>query len=156
MSIIGQVTGIGQTQCEVTIYRGTACGAEGSVQCASCPSASPVQVLADNNGWQPSVGQLVKLYSTQRGVVRLAAVTYLLPLVTGVTGYAVTERLLGLPEGAAAFSALGCFLAGFLPAYLIDRRMASDARLNYSIEDLLDQLPIGEGVPDRFSPVAPR
>ena len=136
MTVIGTVTGPGRGQSEVTIYRSGACGGDCGQQCASCKVASPLVVLVDNNGWQPMQGQLVKLRALERNTVGLAAMVYLVPLLTGVGGYIGAEQLLALGRGVSVLVALGALLAGFTPAFFANRKL--EGRPTHMVYDILD------------------
>jgi len=138
MKMTGTVTKTGSHTSEVTIYRPTACSGECEHHCAGCAAIKPLAVTVDNNGWHPFIGEQVLVESTEQSPVGLAALLYLLPLVTGLLGYWLVVQLGGSDKLGALGGLLG-LVAGFAPALRVNRRMTHSRQPSHRIIAMVEK-----------------
>ena len=104
---------------EVTRVRESACSGD-CHKCAGCGAAKQTMRLEAKNAIGAKPGDLVIIESDTASVLKGAALLYVLPLVTFLTGYIAGENLWGrgILVGIAAFA------LGMLPIKLYDRHLA--------------------------------
>ncbi len=120
----------------VAIFRSSACGENCGHNCAACGGASRLDVEADNGGFYTVAGDRVVLESGTGGVIGLAMLVYLLPIVTGVIGY---YAVLSQGEDAGLFGSLVGFLVGFVPALFVNRKITKSGHPTHKIISLCDK-----------------
>ncbi|HWQ51998.1 MAG TPA: SoxR reducing system RseC family protein [Terriglobales bacterium] len=120
----------------VAIFRSAACGENCGHNCAACGGASRLDVEADNGGIYTVAGDRVVLESGTGGVMGLAMLVYLLPIVTGIAGY---FALLARGEDAGLLGSLAGFLIGFAPALFVNRKITRSGKPTHKIISVCDK-----------------
>ena len=134
MTTTGEVREAAGEMAKVRIYRSGACG-ENCASCKGCAGRKPIEVWAKNEaGARP--GDRVTVESASPRVLGLAALVYLLPLVTAVLGYFVA-RAAGGSDDLGALAALLGLLLGLIPALLRGRR-----KISYTITNKKSREPL--------------
>ena len=115
-------------QAEVLHIRESACSGD-CHKCAGCGAAKQTMIVRADNPIGAPVGALVTLRASSSGVLKAAAVVYLLPIALFFGGYA-----LGAAAGTAA-SLTGClgFATGIALAVAADRRARAKKSSVYTI-----------------------
>ena len=105
---------------EVLVQRSTACGGN-CVSCGgACAANSRLYVVAVNRA-RASVGEKVRIASGTAGILSVAALVYLFPLVLLFLGYAASA-MLRLTEPLSIVVSLLSFAAGVALVVLLGRR----------------------------------
>ena len=115
-------------QAEVLHIRQSACSGD-CHKCSGCGAAKQTMIVRAENPIGAPEGALVRLESDTRGILKAAAVVYLLPVVLFFLGY-------GLGAAAGWNGALaGClgFAAGIAIAVAVDRSAAGKKKTVYTI-----------------------
>ncbi len=135
MQIPGVIVKSNGSTCQVHVHRNSACGQNCGASCTMCSVAKEMEVLADSNGYELSVGDKVIIESGHNNnVLGLAALLYLFPLVTAAVGYYFGEPMGGEMHGIA-----GAFIggaAGYIPSLIINRQMAKKAKPSHIIKSV--------------------
>ena len=122
MTTTGEVRETSGELAKVRVYRSSSCG-ENCASCKGCAGRKPIEIWAENPvGARP--GDQVTVESSSARVLSLAALLYLLPLVTAVLFYFVARAAGGSDDLGAGMALLGFFL-GLVPAFLYGRRKIS-------------------------------
>lgn len=114
-------------QAEVLHLRQSACSGD-CHKCAGCGAAQETLVVRAGNPIGAQPGDLVVISSDSAGVLKAAAVVYLLPVLLFFVGYA-------LGSGTGRGGVLGCvgFVLGVAGAVLADRLHARRRQTVYTI-----------------------
>lgn len=108
---------------QVSVVRETACAGN----CASCAGCSGDKRVSATclNPVSANVGDHVRVAVNTAGFLGVAALVYLLPLLTFFLGY-LLSGLLGLSEGLATLFSMCSLGAGLLITVLIHRKRKAD------------------------------
>lgn len=114
-------------QAEVLHLRQSACSGD-CHKCSGCGAAQETLIVRASNPIGARAGDLVVLSSDSAGVLKAAAVVYLLPVILFFAGYA-------LGAGVGRGGALGClgFALGLAGAVVADRHHARRRKTVYTI-----------------------
>ena len=117
IAVVKKLLGNGMAQ--VSVERGTACGAAHS--CADCAGCEHVIVQTEKvvtafNDISARTGDVVRLRSENAPFMKSAAIVYLLPLVLALVVYGIAAATLSLSEGPMMLFALLGFVIGILIA----------------------------------------
>ena len=136
IAVVKKLLGNGMAQ--VSVERGTACGAAHS--CADCAGCEHVIVQSEKvvtafNDVSARTGDIVRLRSDNGPFLKSAAIVYLLPLVLALVVYCVAATL-SLSEGPMLLFALLGFVVGILIAVAWDRHMKKVNGLRFHIVEV--------------------
>lgn len=115
-------------QAEVLHVRESACSGD-CHHCAGCGAAKESLIVRADNPIGAPVGAAVRLHADTRGVLKAAALVYLLPLVLFFLGYGLGAAA---DIGGGVCGCLG-FAAGIGLAVAADRRMRAGQKTVYTI-----------------------
>ena len=137
IAVVKKVLGNGMAQ--VSVERGTACGAAHS--CADCAGCEHViiqteKVVTAFNDISAQIGDVVRLRSENAPFMKSAAIVYLLPLVLALVVYGIAAATLSLSEGPMMLFALLGFVIGILLAMAWDRHMKKIGGLRFHIVEV--------------------
>ena len=137
IAVVKKVLGNGMAQ--VSVERGTACGAAHS--CADCAGCEHViiqteKVVTAFNDVSARTGDIVRLRSDNAPFLKSAAVVYILPLVLALVVYGIAAATLSLGEGPMLLFALLGFVLGILIAVAWDRHMKKVGGLRFHIVEV--------------------
>ena len=104
---------------EVTRVRESACSGD-CHKCAGCGAAKQTMRFEVKNAIGAKPGDMVVIESDTASVLKGAALLYVLPLLTFLTGYIAGEHL----WGRGILAGLAAFVVGVLPIKLYDRHLA--------------------------------
>ena len=104
---------------EVTRVRESACSGD-CHKCAGCGAAKQTMRFEVKNAIGAKPGDMVIIESDTASVLKGAALLYVLPLLTFLTGYIAGEHL----WGRGILAGLAAFVVGVLPIKLYDRHLA--------------------------------
>jgi positive regulator of sigma E activity len=104
---------------EVMRIRESACSGD-CHKCSGCGAAKQTMLFEAVNAIGAGVGDVVVVESDTASVLKGAALLYVLPLVTFLTGYIAGENL----WGRGILVGIAAFVAGVLPIKLYDRHLA--------------------------------
>ena len=104
---------------EVIRIRESACSGD-CHKCSGCGAAKQTMLFEAVNAIGAGVGDVVVVESDTASVLKGAALLYVLPLVTFLTGYIAGENL----WGRGILVGIAAFVAGVLPIKLYDRHLA--------------------------------
>lgn len=108
----------------VSLLRQMECGMHCDGACAGCSQKPSEEILAlAENGIGAEVGDFVEVESTGVGNISVSLIVFLLPCISLGLGYVLGQSLLGLGDGMALLTALAGLVAGFVPAFLINRKI---------------------------------
>ena len=119
---------------EVAVRRQSACGHDCSQcggGCSEMMVASEVRVVAQNTAGA-QVGDTVTVESATGRVLGAAVLVYAVPFLLFFAGY-LTAGLLGASGGGCAAAGAAGFVAGFLPALMLDRRTKRRESIQFRI-----------------------
>ncbi|MBM6869581.1 SoxR reducing system RseC family protein [Pseudoflavonifractor phocaeensis] len=123
---------------EVAVPRKSACGHDCS-QCGGGCSEMLVQMEVTTvaaNPVQAEPGDTVRVESDSKGILRIAAVVYLVPFLLFFVGYYLVGGLFGSESGAIA-AAIAGFLLGLCGAVLLDRQVKRSRQNAFRITEIL-------------------
>ena len=137
IAVVKKLLGNGMAQ--VSVERGTACGAAHS--CADCAGCEHVIVQTEKvvtafNDISARTGDVVRLRSENAPFMKSAAIVYLLPLVLALVVYGIAAATLSLSEGPMMLFALLGFVIGILIAVAWDRHMKKSGGLRFHIVEV--------------------
>ena len=137
IAVVKKLLGNGMAQ--VSVERGTACGAAHS--CADCAGCEHVivqteKVITAFNDINAQTGDVVRLRSENATFIKSAAIAYLLPLVLALVVYGIAAATLSLSEGPMMLFALLGFVIGILIAVAWDRHMKKSGGLRFHIVEV--------------------
>ena len=137
IAVVKKLLGNGMAQ--VSVERGTACGAAHS--CADCAGCEHVIVQTEKvvtafNDISARTGDVVRLRSENATFMKSAAIVYLLPLVLALVVYGIAAATLSLSEGPMMLFALLGFVIGILIAVAWDRHMKKSGGLRFHIVEV--------------------
>ena len=137
IAVVKKLLGNGMAQ--VSVERGTACGAAHS--CADCAGCEHVIVQTEKvvtafNDISARTGDVVRLRSENAPFMKSAAIVYLLPLVLALVVYGIAAATLTLSEGPMMLFALLGFVIGILVAVAWDRHMKKTEGLRFHIVEV--------------------
>ena len=137
IAVVKKLLGNGMAQ--VSVERGTACGAAHS--CADCAGCEHVIVQTEKvvtafNDISARTGDVVRLRSENAPFMKSAAIVYLLPLVLALVVYGIAAATLSLSEGPMMHFALLGFVIGILIAVAWDRHMKKSGGLRFHIVEV--------------------
>ena len=137
IAVVKKLLGDGMAQ--VSVERGTACGAAHS--CADCAGCEHVIVQTEKvvtafNDISARTGDVVRLRSENAPFMKSAAIVYLLPLVLALVVYGIAAATLSLSEGPMMLFALLGFVIGILIAVAWDRHMKKSSGLRFHIVEV--------------------
>ena len=137
IAVVKKLLGNGMAQ--VSVERGTACGAAHS--CADCAGCEHVIVQTEKvvtafNDISARTGDVVRLRSENAPFMKSAAIVYLLPLVLALVVYGIAAATLSLSEGPMMLFALLGFVLGILIAVAWDRHMKKSGGLRFHIVEV--------------------
>ena len=137
IAVVKKLLGNGMAQ--VSVERGTACGAAHS--CADCAGCEHVIVQTEKvvtafNDISARTGDVVRLRSENAPFMKSAAIVYLLPLVLALVVYGIAAATLSLSEGPMMLFALLGFVIGILIAVAWDRHMKKSGGLRFHIVEI--------------------
>ena len=137
IAVVKKLLGNGMAQ--VSVERGTACGAAHS--CADCAGCEHVIVQTEKvvtafNDISARTGAVVRLRSENAPFMKSAALVYLLPLVLALVVYGIAAATLSLSEGPMMLFALLGFVIGILIAVAWDRHMKKSGGLRFHIVEV--------------------
>ena len=137
IAVVKKLLGNGMAQ--VSVERGTACGAAHS--CADCAGCEHVIVQTEKvvtafNDISARTGDVVRLRSENAPFMKSAAIVYLLPLVLALVVYGIAAATLSLSEGPMMLFALLGFVIGILIAMAWDRHMKKSGGLRFHIVEV--------------------
>ena len=112
---------------EVIHLRHSACSGD-CHQCAGCGAAQQTMVVPAENPIGARPGDLVVISSETSGVLKAAAVVYVLPMLLFFGGYALGAQM----DMGAGFGCAG-FLLGLAAAVWMDRRRSKKQKTVYTI-----------------------
>ncbi len=104
---------------EVMRIRESACSGD-CHKCAGCGAAKQTMLFEAKNAIGARPGDMVVVESDTASVLKGAALLYVLPLLTFLTGYIAGENL----WGRGILVGIAAFVAGVLPIKLYDRHLA--------------------------------
>lgn len=123
---------------EVTVPRKSACGHDCS-QCGGGCSEMLVQMEVSTVAANPvhaEPGDTVRVESDSKGILRIAAVVYLVPFLLFFVGYYLGGGLFA-SEGGAIAAAIGGFVLGLGCAVLLDRQVKRSRQNAFRITEIL-------------------
>ena len=137
IAVVKKLLGNGRAQ--VSVERGTACGAAHS--CADCAGCEHVIVQTEKvvtafNDISARTGDVVRLRSENAPFMKSAAIVYLLPLVLALVVYGIAAATLTLSEGPMMLFALLGFVIGIFIAVAWDRHMKKTEGLRFHIVEV--------------------
>ena len=137
IAVVKKLLGNGMAQ--VSVERGTACGAAHS--CADCAGCEHVIVQTEKvvtafNDISARTGDVVRLRSENAPFMKSAAIVYLLPMVLALVVYGIAAATLSLSEGPMMLFALLGFVIGILIAVAWDRHMKKSGGLRFHIVEV--------------------
>lgn len=115
-------------QAEVLHVRQSACSGD-CHKCSGCGAARETLIVRAENPIHAPVGSMVRLRSDTAGVLKAAALVYLVPIVLFFLGYAL-GAVMGV--GAGAIGCLG-FAIGIGLAVAVDRNLRRHQKTVYTI-----------------------
>ena len=119
---------------QVSLLRQMECGMHCDGACAGCSQKPTEEILAlAENGIGAEVGDFVEVESTGVGNISVSLIVFLLPCITLGMGYALGQSLLGLGDGMALLTALVGLAVGFVPAFLINRKIMNSQAPEFRI-----------------------
>ena len=119
---------------EVSLLRQMECGLHCDGACAGCTAKPPQEILAlatNSIGAEP--GDLVEVEPSVGHNIGTSVVVFLLPCVGLGAGYVLGQALLNLGDLAAMGTAVLGLVAGFVPAFLLNRAMTRSTAPEFSI-----------------------
>ena len=129
---------------EVIRIRESACSGD-CHKCAGCGASSQTMLFSAHNPIQAQPGDWVTVESDSATVLGGAVVLYVLPLITFLTGYILSQSLWGT---GILMGILG-FVLGLLPIKLYDRHLAKKGAV-YTIKSYVKQPNITEKGDNHF------
>ena len=119
---------------EVSLLRQMECGLHCDGACAGCTAKPPQEILAlASNKIGAKPGEFVEVEPASVGNISISAAVFLLPCVGLGLGYGLGMNLLRLSESTALLTAVLGLAVGFVPAFLIDRRIARSRAPEFAI-----------------------
>jgi len=123
---------------EVSLLRQMECGLHCDGACAGCAQKPPQEILAlAANGVGAKPGDVVEVEPTSGHNVSLPFVVFALPCVGLALGYLFGQTVLSLGDMAALGTAVLGLIAGFVPAFLLNRSIAGSKAPEFAILKLL-------------------
>lgn len=119
---------------EVSLLRQMECGLHCDGACAGCTAKPPQEILAlatNSIGAEP--GDLVEVEPSVGHNIGTSVVVFLLPCIGLGVGYVLGQALLNLGDLAAMGTAVLGLVAGFVPAFLLNRAMTRSTAPEFSI-----------------------
>ena len=119
---------------EVSLLRQMECGLHCDGACAGCTAKPPQEILAlATNPIGAAPGDLVEVEPSVGHNIGTSVVVFLLPCVGLGVGYVLGQALLNLGDLAAMGTAVLGLVAGFVPAFLLNRAMTRSTAPEFSI-----------------------
>ena len=119
---------------EVYLLRQMECGLHCDGACAGCTAKPPQEILAlATNPIGAEPGDLVEVEPSVGHNIGTSVVVFLLPCVGLGAGYVLGQALLNLGDLAAMGTAVLGLVAGFVPAFLLNRAMTRSTAPEFSI-----------------------
>lgn len=125
---------IGEGVVEVSLLRQMECALHCDGSCAGCGQKPTDEILAlASDPLGTSEGDVVEVEPASGHNIGVSVVVFLLPCVGLGAGYVLGQTLLGLGEGAALGTAVLGLIAGFIPAFLMNRAIARSQAPEFNI-----------------------
>lgn len=119
---------------EVSLLRQMECGLHCDGACAGCSQKPTEEILAlASNPIGAKPGDVVEVTPSGGHNISTSVVVFLLPCVGLGVGYALGQSLLHLNEVAALGTAVLGLVAGFIPAFLMNRSIMKRQTPEFSI-----------------------
>lgn len=115
---------VSQGVVRVSLLRQMECGLHCDGACEGCgqkPTEEILALAADTLGAKP--GDFVEVEPYGGGNLLIPVIVFLFPCIGLGAGYILGQSVMGLGEGSALLTALAGLMVGFVPAFLLNRRI---------------------------------